>query len=60
MGTHQENAKVFKALCDPKRLAICDGVYLPHERHLPSWSASGVVMASSSFTASSLPTSLKR
>ena len=22
MGTHQEDAKVFKALCDPKRLAI--------------------------------------
>ena len=24
MGTHQENAKVFKALCDPKRLAIIE------------------------------------
>ncbi|RKJ52288.1 transcriptional regulator [bacterium 1XD42-8] len=24
MGTHQENAKVFKALCDPKRLAILE------------------------------------
>ena len=24
METHQENAKVFKALCDPKRLAILE------------------------------------
>lgn len=24
MGTHQENARVFKALCDPKRLAILE------------------------------------
>ena len=24
MGTHQENAKVFKALCDAKRLAILE------------------------------------
>lgn len=24
MGTHQENAKVFKALCDSKRLAILE------------------------------------
>ena len=24
MGVHQENAKVFKALCDPKRLAILE------------------------------------
>ncbi len=24
MGTHRENAKVFKALCDPKRLAILE------------------------------------
>ena len=24
MGMHQENAKVFKALCDPKRLAILE------------------------------------
>ena len=24
MGTHQENTKVFKALCDPKRLAILE------------------------------------
>ncbi len=24
MGTHYENAKVFKALCDPKRLAILE------------------------------------
>lgn len=24
MDTHQENAKVFKALCDPKRLAILE------------------------------------
>ena len=24
MGAHQENAKVFKALCDPKRLAILE------------------------------------
>lgn len=24
MGTHQENAKVFNALCDPKRLAILE------------------------------------
>ena len=24
MGTHQENAKVFKALCEPKRLAILE------------------------------------
>ena len=24
MGTHQENEKVFKALCDPKRLAILE------------------------------------
>ncbi len=24
MATHQENAKVFKALCDPKRLAILE------------------------------------
>ena len=24
MGTHQEIAKVFKALCDPKRLAILE------------------------------------
>lgn len=24
MGTHQENAKVFKALCDPKRFAILE------------------------------------
>lgn len=24
MGTHQENAKCFKALCDPKRLAILE------------------------------------
>ena len=24
MGTHSENAKVFKALCDPKRLAILE------------------------------------
>lgn len=24
MGTHQDNAKVFKALCDPKRLAILE------------------------------------
>lgn len=24
MGIHQENAKVFKALCDPKRLAILE------------------------------------
>lgn len=24
MGTYQENAKVFKALCDPKRLAILE------------------------------------
>lgn len=24
MGTHQENAKVFKALCDPKRLAVLE------------------------------------
>ena len=24
MGTHQENAKVFKALCDPKRLVILE------------------------------------
>lgn len=24
MGTHQEDAKVFKALCDPKRLAILE------------------------------------
>lgn len=24
MGSHQENAKVFKALCDPKRLAILE------------------------------------
>lgn len=24
MGTHQESAKVFKALCDPKRLAILE------------------------------------
>jgi ArsR family transcriptional regulator len=24
MGTHEENAKVFKALCDPKRLAILE------------------------------------
>lgn len=24
MGTFQENAKVFKALCDPKRLAILE------------------------------------
>ena len=24
MGTHQENAKVFKALCDHKRLAILE------------------------------------
>lgn len=24
MNTHQENAKVFKALCDPKRLAILE------------------------------------
>lgn len=24
MGTHQVNAKVFKALCDPKRLAILE------------------------------------
>ena len=24
MGDHQENAKVFKALCDPKRLAILE------------------------------------
>ena len=24
MGIHQENAKIFKALCDPKRLAILE------------------------------------
>lgn len=24
MGSYQENAKVFKALCDPKRLAILE------------------------------------
>lgn len=24
MGSHQENAKMFKALCDPKRLAILE------------------------------------
>ncbi len=24
MGNHQEDAKVFKALCDPKRLAILE------------------------------------
>ena len=24
MGTHQDDAKVFKALCDPKRLAILE------------------------------------
>ena len=24
MGTHQEDAKIFKALCDPKRLAILE------------------------------------
>lgn len=24
MGTYQENAKIFKALCDPKRLAILE------------------------------------
>ncbi len=24
MGTHHEDAKVFKALCDPKRLAILE------------------------------------
>ena len=24
MGTHQENAKVFKALCDQKRIAILE------------------------------------
>lgn len=24
MGVHQDNAKVFKALCDPKRLAILE------------------------------------
>ena len=24
MATHEENAKVFKALCDPKRLAILE------------------------------------
>ena len=24
MGIHQEDAKVFKALCDPKRLAILE------------------------------------
>ena len=24
MGNHQDNAKVFKALCDPKRLAILE------------------------------------
>ena len=24
MGSHQENVKVFKALCDPKRLAILE------------------------------------
>ncbi|WP_455580731.1 ArsR/SmtB family transcription factor [Dysosmobacter sp.] len=24
MGTHLENARVFKALCDPKRLAILE------------------------------------
>ena len=24
MGTHQEDTKVFKALCDPKRLAILE------------------------------------
>ena len=24
MGSHQEDAKVFKALCDPKRLAILE------------------------------------
>lgn len=24
MGTHRETAKVFKALCDPKRLAILE------------------------------------
>lgn len=24
MGIHQENARVFKALCDPKRLAILE------------------------------------
>lgn len=24
MGTHQEDVKVFKALCDPKRLAILE------------------------------------
>ena len=24
MGTYQENAKVFKALCDPRRLAILE------------------------------------
>lgn len=24
MGEHQDNAKVFKALCDPKRLAILE------------------------------------
>lgn len=24
MGTHQENARIFKALCDPKRLAILE------------------------------------
>jgi len=24
VGSHQENAKVFKALCDPKRLAILE------------------------------------
>ena len=24
MGRHQEDAKVFKALCDPKRLAILE------------------------------------
>ena len=24
MGTHQENSKIFKALCDPKRLAILE------------------------------------
>ena len=24
MGIYQENAKIFKALCDPKRLAILE------------------------------------
>ena len=42
MGTYQEDAKVFKALCDPKRLAILEQLRSGEKMRLCSARADGL------------------